>query len=145
MLAVGLFRGHVPNLPRAIYEYTSSGSPLHRHLPQYQRAWSTFQFSQHAVPIDPLLFSPYTGPASSVGGTPDVQILSIVTGYHSFQRVSYIPTCSCLLSDVSRINHSEDLGTSISPPSTEISGIAAFQLDSSYFYQGFRCSTSSIV
>ncbi|KAG2053130.1 hypothetical protein BDR06DRAFT_488917 [Suillus hirtellus] len=34
---------------------------------------------------------------------------------------------------------------SISPPSTEISGIAAFQLDSSYFYQGFRCSTSFIV
>ncbi|KAG2053111.1 hypothetical protein BDR06DRAFT_956990 [Suillus hirtellus] len=42
------------------------------------------------------------------GQRSNVQILSVVTGYYSFQRMSYIPTCSCLLSDVSRISHSED-------------------------------------
>ncbi|KAG1778327.1 hypothetical protein EV702DRAFT_174854 [Suillus placidus] len=60
-------------------------------------------------------------------------------------RVFHIPTCSCLLSDISRINHLEYLGRSSSPPSTKISDITAFQPDCSYLYQRSHYSTSFIV
>ncbi|KAG1854074.1 hypothetical protein C8R48DRAFT_807743 [Suillus tomentosus] len=84
----------------------------------YQPVWSTFEFAQYAQHI--LLRRPivHTQNHHIPGKTPNGQTLSSTTGCHPFQRTN-----------------PKALGGSSSPPSTEMSDITVFELDSSYLYQ----------
>ncbi|KAG2057617.1 hypothetical protein BDR06DRAFT_188094 [Suillus hirtellus] len=98
---------------------------------------STNERGRHLSPANThgtqLPLSSYSEPPSS-RKTPYVQTLSSSTGCHSFQRLSHIPTCSRLLSDVSRINHLEDRAHLL----CKISDITA-QLD------GYREERNSVI